>query len=198
MIEVFADIWCPFAYVGLTMTRARRNARGAQAPINVRAWPLELVNGEPQDAALAAEHVRDLRTQLGVDLFNGFSVDHFPTTTLPALAVVAAATRVGRGEDASFRVRTALWEEGRDIGDPAVVDALADELGASLTDADTQSVVDDWHEGQRRDVQGSPHFFCGDQSAFCPSLVIEHGAQGELHVHADPARLEGFLEACLP
>jgi predicted DsbA family dithiol-disulfide isomerase len=198
MIEVFADIWCPFAHVGLQMTRRQRDARAPGAAIRVRAWPLELVNGEPQDAQKAAEHIHDLCTQLGVDLFNGFSVETFPRTTLPALALVAAAERAGRGEAASYRVRHALWEEGRDIGQPEVVAQLAVELDVVVNDADTQTVRDDWHDGQRRGVQGSPHFFCGDREAFCPSLVIEHDSDGDLHVRPDPSRLAAFLDACWP
>jgi predicted DsbA family dithiol-disulfide isomerase len=198
MIEVFADIWCPFAHVGLHMTRRRRDERAPGAGIHIRAWPLELVNGEPQSPTKAAEHVHDLRTQLGVDLFKGFNVDNFPTTSLPVLALVAAAERGGRGEEVSFGVREALWEHGRDVGAPDVVADLARQFGVAVTGADDETVRADWHEGQRRGVVGSPHFFCGASSAFCPSLVIERDAGGELHVRPDPSRLAAFLEECWP
>jgi predicted DsbA family dithiol-disulfide isomerase len=196
VIEVFADIWCPFAYVGLTIARQLRDARAPGTPIAVRAWPLELVNGEPQDPERAAEHVRDLRAQLGVDLFNGFDASRFPTTTLPALAFVAAAQRSDRGEEASYNVRAALWEQGLDIGDAAVVSALAQSFDTEVTDADRAAVLSDWHEGERRGVVGSPHFFCGGRDKFCPGLQIERNDAGELLVAPNRAEFEAFLESC--
>src|SRR5206468_3084962 len=48
VIEVFADVRCPFTHVGLTRFVARRHELGRREPrLRVRAWPLELVNGEP-------------------------------------------------------------------------------------------------------------------------------------------------------
>ncbi|HVT75821.1 MAG TPA: DsbA family protein [Acidimicrobiales bacterium] len=196
MIEVFADIWCPFAYVGLQIVRARRDEFAPDVPVRVRAWPLELVNGAPMDVGKTTRNVAALREQLDVGLFEGFDPARFPTTTLPALAAAAAATRAGHGEAANFRVRAALWEEGRDIGDEAEAAALAAEFGVEITDADRQSVLDDWHEGQQRGVQGSPHFFCGANNVFCPSLALARDDDGVLHVAPDPSRLEAFLSSC--
>ncbi len=196
MIEVFADIWCPFAWVGLQIVRERRDERAPGTPIVVRAWPLELVNRSPMNVDKTVHHVHDLRTQLHVELFEGFDPQHFPTTTLPGLALVAAATREGRNEAASFRVREALWEQGRDIGDSAVAASLATELGVTVTDTDRQTVLDDYAEGQRRGVKGSPHFFCGGRDEFCPTLSLSRDDEGQLHVERDPARLEAFLESC--
>ena len=52
VMEVFADIWCPFAHVGLQTIYEQRARNGrADVAIWVRAWPLELVNGAPLDAA---------------------------------------------------------------------------------------------------------------------------------------------------
>ncbi len=198
MIEVFADIWCPFAYVGLRVVRTRRDLSSPTTAIRVRAWPLELVNGAPMDVEKTTHHVQDLREQLGLALFRGYDPDNFPTTTLSGLAFVAAAERVseGGGEAASFRIRESLWEQGRDVGDDAVVAGLADEFGVTITDADRQAVLDDWHDGQRRGVKGSPHFFCGDRDEFCPSLAMQRDDDGDLHVAPDPQRLEVFLQGC--
>lgn len=176
--------------------RTRRDLRSPGTEIRVRAWPLELVNGAPMDVAKTERHVQDLQEQLGLALFRGFDPGNFPTTTLPSLALVAAAQRVDRGEAASYRVREALWEEGRDVGADDVVAELAAELGVAVTDVDRQSVIDDWHEGQARGVQGSPHFFCGNRNEFCPSLSMERDADGHLTVRPDPQRLETFLEGC--
>lgn len=196
VLEVFADIWCPFAYVGLRVVRTRRDLHSPATAIRVRAWPLELVDGVPMDPAATAQHVEDLKDQLGLALFRGFDPERFPTTTLPALALVAAAERAGGGEEASFRVRDALWEEGRDIGDEGVVAALAREFGVTVTEADRATVLDDWSEGQQRGVQGSPHLFCGTRNEFCPGLSVGHDDAGQLQISPDPQRLEAFLEGC--
>ena len=63
-VEVFADIWCPYAHVGLRRFIHRRWASHRKdLVLRVRAWPLELVNGEPLDADHVAEQIEDLRRQ---------------------------------------------------------------------------------------------------------------------------------------
>jgi predicted DsbA family dithiol-disulfide isomerase len=94
-------------------------------------------------------------------------------------------------------VRAALWEQGRDIGDATVATALAADLGVTVTDADHDAVRADWHEGQRRGVAGSPHFFCGERNAFCPGLQIER-QEGVLRVAPNRAHFEAFLADCWP
>ena len=85
VIEVYADIWCPFTHVGLRTVVRRRNELGrADVAIRVRSWPLELVNGAPLDADATAAHVEELREQVAPNLFMGFDPNRFPRTTLPA------------------------------------------------------------------------------------------------------------------
>jgi Acetyl-CoA hydrolase/transferase C-terminal domain len=51
VVEVFADIWCPYAHVGIRRFVHRRwAAHRNDLVLRVRAWPLQLVNGEPLDA----------------------------------------------------------------------------------------------------------------------------------------------------
>jgi predicted DsbA family dithiol-disulfide isomerase len=196
VIEVFADIWCPFAYVGLQIVRVERDRLAPGAEVRTRAWPLELVNGAPMNVDKTANHIHELRAQLGINLFNGFAPESFPTTTIPALALVHAADVAGKGEEADSLIRHALWEEGRNIGAPEVVGTLAAALGVTVGEADTQSVIVDWHEGERRGVKGSPHFFCGDRNEFCPSLSLSRDDEGELHIKPNPERLLVFLGEC--
>lgn len=85
-IEVYADVWCPFAYVGLNAAAAERVRFGRpDVQLVVRAWPLELVNGHPLDASTTSSHIRDLREQVAPTLFAGFRQETFPTTSIPAL-----------------------------------------------------------------------------------------------------------------
>lgn len=202
VIEVFADIWCPFAHVGLRAARAARERAGrADVGLVVRSWPLELVNGEPMSAAKTLEHVHELREFVAPDAFAHFDPDAFPTTTLPALALVARAYGASAelGERATFLVRDALFEDGRDIGDAAVIADLASLLGVGVPDAgDHDQVLADWRAGQERGVKGSPHFFCGELHVFCPALQISRKQHAHgLEVHADVERLRSFLDGCL-
>ena len=201
VIEVFADIWCPFTHVGLRALDEQRTSSGRlDVAIRVRAWPLELVNGVALDPATTEAHVEHLREQVAPTLFTDFRPDHFPTSTLAALALVERAYRadIRLGERASFEVRDGLFERGRDISDREVLAELADLLGVPRPDdEDRAAVVADWHEGQLRGVLGSPHFFCGEVSSFCPSLQITKDAELGTSIRRDASRLTDFVQQCL-
>jgi len=200
IIEVFADIWCPFAHVGIRCVVERRvQLKREDAVLYVRSWPLELVNEAPLDPKVTSRHVQELRTQVAPDLFQGFDPNHFPSTTLPALAWVHAAYKkdMKRGEAVSLALRNALFEDGVDISDPAALSDIARAESIDSFDAtDEQAVLADWHEGKERGVKGSPHFFCGAADAFCPSLDILKDATGHFEVERNMEVLDVFLESC--
>jgi predicted DsbA family dithiol-disulfide isomerase len=201
IIEVFADLWCPFTHVGLRAVVEERDRMGrSDVPLRVRAWPLELVNGEPMDFARARDHAADLATQVVPGLFVGLRPEGWPTSTLEALATVEAAYRksASLGEQVSLGLRDALFEEGRDLSDPEVLAELAEQYGVpATTDADRGAVASSLEEGRSRGVQGSPHFFCGDEESFCPSLEIARKEEHELTVGLRPDALRQFLAGCL-
>src|SRR5690606_18356529 len=159
-IEVYADVMCPFAYVGLRAFEERRGERGAAEPVVVvRAWPLELVNGHPHDARHLAPEIEALRTEVAPGLFAGFDAETFPTSTIPALAGTAAAYRrsPAAGDAFALAVRVALFEQGRDVSDPGVLADLAHRLDVEeATDADRAAVEADLVAGRERGVVGSP------------------------------------------
>ena len=199
-IEVYADVWCPFAYVGLHYVVDRRSVLGrGDVLLDIRAWPLELVNGAPLDPDITASHVRELRSQVAPHLFRSFDPSLFPRTSLPALAYAHAAYRQDpkTGEAMSLALRAALFEEGLDISRPDVLSDLAESLGVGPYGAgDDEGVRRDWADGVRRGVKGSPHFYCGNFDAFCPSLDISRSKDGELTVRKDTAVLNRFLAHC--
>jgi len=197
-VEVFADVRCPFAHVGLRRLVARRDAAGADVALWIRAWPLELVNGAPLEGALIAEEVDELRDQVAPDLFAGFDPSHYPPTSLPALGLAAAAYRQdpSLGERASLMLRDAMFEQGRDIAQSEELYHLADDLGLDGPIDAAAVVLDDWDEGRRRGVVGSPHFFVDGNGFFCPALQIER-LDGHLHIAYDLDRFEAFVERCL-
>ena len=201
MIEVYADLWCPFAHVGLRAAhRQRRLLERSDVAVQVRAWPLELVNGRPMEPAAVLVQVEHLQEHVAPDMFRDVAKDNFPGATLEALALVERAYRVDceTGFRASLVLRDALFERGQDISDPSVLASVARALGvASPDDTDREAVLADWREGERRGVVGSPHFYCGAESIFCPALQITRAPTGEVAIRRDAARLNLFLEHCL-
>lgn len=196
VLEVYADVTCPFTHVGLRRLVAERDRHGrGDLALRVRAWPLEWVNGQPMDAHAVAGKVAALRASVAPDLFAGFDPDTFPRTTVPALAFTEAAYRVDRrvGEDAALALRTAVFEQGLDVSDPAVLDGLAADLGVpTVLDADAERVQADYEAGRTRGVLGSPEFFVHGRGYFCPTLHI-HKVGDNLEIEFDRAAFDAFV-----
>jgi predicted DsbA family dithiol-disulfide isomerase len=216
-VEVFSDITCPFTHVGLERVIAAIAASGVDVDVHLRAWPLEWVNGAPLDRAAVEAKAAILTDRLGVHSFEGLEGVAWPATTIPALELTAAAYAIdpASGLAVGLALRAALFREGRDISDPAVLAAIAVEHGLDppsrdLTSLGLQSLdrqsLDlggdaatrrDYAEGQRRGVRGSPHYWAGDDDFFCPALVIGHDGDGPLTADFDPSGLTSFLTAAI-
>ena len=180
-LEVFADISCPFTHVGLKRVVHELAASDGQVDIVVRAWPLEWVNGAPLEAPAVSAKIAALKKQLATDVFANFSEDTWPTTTIPALNLAAAAFDVDHptGLAMSLALRDALFEQGRNLGDADVLSSIASEftLGAPSAEAHAR-VLADYQDGQRRGVRGSPDFWLGEEEFFCPALRLGHDDDG--------------------
>ena len=202
-VEVFADVLCPFTHAGLHTLIDRRTALGHTEPrLNIRAWPLELINGAPLDAHHIGAEITALRASVRPDLFTGFSVDTFPRTSMTAFALTAAAARTGDAalvEEVGMTLRDAVFERGLDVGKPEVVAPIAVQFGLEPLDAQATSaaVQTDWDEGLARGVIGSPHFFTADgESRFCPVLDISRDDVGNF-VIAWKQGTEAFIDSLL-
>jgi len=223
-LEVFADVGCPFAHLGLLAVVEQCNQRQREVVLRVRSWPLELVNGKPLDAHFIAEEVDEIRPQVAPDKFRNFTAEAFPDSTLPAMELTAAAYAVDdhTGQAVALAVRHALFEQGLNVGDPDVLAGIAADHNVSWpahTPAGSspqtgsssgagpssgaapstqgvspaQQVRNDWAEGVRRGVVGSPHFFSSDGGYFCPALNVSRDSAGHLQVSADRDVLTGFI-----
>ena len=199
VIEVFADVACPFTHVGLRRFVERRATEGRDdVRLRVRAWPLEIVNGSPLDPAFITEEVDELRRTAAPGLFRGYREEVFPATSLPALALAAAAyaARPELGELVSLELRDALFEQGVDISRVDVLTGLAQRHDLDFDPDDLTAVLADHARGVQREVIGSPHFFTPTGSFFCPALDITRDGEGHLHITADPVGFEQFLAGC--
>lgn len=200
-VVVFADVGCPFTHVGLRRFVERRAVTGrTDVVLDVRAWPLELVNGRPLDAEFIADEAAELRSQVAPDLFAGIDPATFPRTFVPALALTARARTldVTTGEAVALAVRDALFEHGRDVSDPEVLTRIGADHGVDATAVtdDRDAVLAEYADGRSRGVIGSPHFFTSGAGWFCPGLRIDRDGEGHLHITGDVERFEEFLDAC--
>ena len=103
---------------------------------------------------------------------------------------------IAPGEAVALALRELLFEDGRDVADPAVLDEIAARFGVTVEPEDAETVAADRREGAARGVVGSPHFFTPEGSFFCPSLDIHRDDDGGLHVDFDRAGFEQFVDAC--
>lgn len=199
VIEVFADVACPFTHVGLRRFVERRTELGrSDVILRVRAWPLEIVNGGPLDPHFIAEEVDDIRQQIAPTLFEGFTEGSFPATSIPALALAAAANDTGLavGERISLVLRDLLFEHGADIADIEILRRLAADHDVPVDFSDTSQVLADHAEGVARGVIGSPHFFTPAGGFFCPMLDVGRDAGGHLRITADAPGFDRFVTSC--
>lgn len=199
VIEVFADVGCPFTHVGLRrFVEHRSELERDDITLLVRAWPLEIVNGWPMDPQFIAEEVDDIRQQIAPTLFERFSEEVFPATSLPALSLAAAAYERGAatGERISLALRDLLFEQGIDIADTDVLQRLADNHGVTVDLGDTSRVLADHTKGVERGVIGSPHFFTPTGGFFCPALDVHRDESGHLQITRDASGFDQFVVAC--
>lgn len=163
LVEVFSDTVCPWCYVGKRRLEEAIAAR-PEIPIEVRWLPFELNPDMPEGGADRATYLRARfgdagrfagvhRTlqALGADLGIGFRFDRIARmpNTRRSHALIAWAGSLPDGARAQSgvkgRVLRAYFSEGRDIGDPEVLVAIAGEAG--LDSAAARAALDSpaWH-----------------------------------------------------
>jgi predicted DsbA family dithiol-disulfide isomerase len=206
-LTVWADIACPWATVVLHRLVRERDRRGLDLMIDLRAYPLELVNGRPTPraeidgdiAALAA-----MEPDLGMAPWSA-DPDTYPVTSLPALEAVRAATSQGAemGLALDSRLRRAFFAEHRCISILPIITDCAEEcegldVGRLLDEMRTGPVLGDvlghLDQATHLGVVGSPHVALADGSGwFAPSLETD-GDDGD-SVRDVPEEIDMVLDA---
>jgi predicted DsbA family dithiol-disulfide isomerase len=193
VLDVYADVLCPFTHVSLRRVVAERATRNVGVLLHALAWPLEWVNGAPLDPEFVGMEVRALRDTVASELFAGFDPEAFPSTSVPALALAAAAyaRSLETGEAVSLALRDAVFEQGLDVGTDAVLDRIAASHRVERPTGDA-AVRRQYEAGQRLGVEGSPYFVFDDHRWFCPALEIHH-EDGEFRIELDRVAGAEFL-----
>ena len=200
VIEVFADVVCPFTHVGLKRLFAYRNEMGRDdVVLEVHAWPLELVNGELRPTRPAGRRGRRVASRRRTGTLRRIRPDLVPDDIAPRACPRGRAYRAGlrRGEQVSLALRDALFEHGRNIADPNELAAIAESYEIDPpADSDVAAVMADLERGRARRVIGSPHFFVdGGGGFFCPALDIERVGRN-LRIANDATSFAAFAEKC--
>ena len=185
-IEFFFDYGSPYSYLANTQLPALAERQGAE--LVHRPFLLGGVFKATGNQSPAVETVEAKRAYGGPTMKRWVarygvefaSNPHFPINTLPLMRLCIAAQKEGTFEEFHRAVYPAFWVEGRDLGDPAVIEEVL--TGAGL---DTAKLVE--HSGQddvkaelrantdeavARGAFGAPTCFLGDEMFFGADHLI--------------------------
>lgn len=185
-LVVYADYVCPFCFLGYESLNRYQESRAT--PVAVEWHPYDLRSGQRDsdgevDPSVdngkdeeyyenARRNVERLADQYGVEMKQSLdrTVDSFDAQRV----AYAAADEHPEAFEAFHRgVFDALWRDGRDIGDPAVLEEIA--LDAELPDgfvtgtlgseASREAVESAFTAAQSRRITGVPTFLYGEHAA---------------------------------
>jgi predicted DsbA family dithiol-disulfide isomerase len=159
-VTLFTDLNCPFCYA----TEQRLEQLGVAGTI---AWrgvehepelPVPMALDNLEIAAELDEEVQSVRARAPEV---AIAVPPGKANTAAGLLATAAALRIDPARGASFRqaVYRAFWRDGRDVSDPAVLEALARDHGlpALQTRPEDAVTVASWRiEWERSPLRGVP------------------------------------------
>jgi predicted DsbA family dithiol-disulfide isomerase len=179
-ISVFSDVICPWCFLGKRRLERALDQLGVRRSAGIRWLPFELNPDMPPEGMeraayrarkfgeeRAAALDREMATRgLAEGIHFDFGGMRRTPNTRRAHLFIAHASRQGRGEAAAEALFHAYFEEGRDIGDDAVLGDMAGEMGldeaamrAALDDsALLRSVIELEEEARRLGVAGVPFF----------------------------------------
>ena len=185
-LTIYADYVCPFCYLGRKSLERYQETR--EEPVELDWHPFDLRSGKrgpdgeiDHDAddgkdeeyyAQAKENVRRLRERYDAEMAQEIA------TEVDSLPAQIASFHVKEEHPDHWKafdeaIYAALWQEGRDIGDPDVLAELAEEVGLDAeeireaTEDETleERLAERFDEARRRGVTGVPTFAYDGQAA---------------------------------
>jgi predicted DsbA family dithiol-disulfide isomerase len=137
-IQVWTDLMCPFAYIGLLRLRAARKRLGATIELEHRSFPLELLDGPHRRRATDSEAAAlgRLEPEAQLRLWGGPD-DQYPHSVLLAAEAVhaAAAQDAVVAEELDLALRRAFWTRSLPITHRQVILDVAGEVSGLDVDA---------------------------------------------------------------
>ncbi len=192
LVDVVADIVCPWCYVGVRSFLAAREALADEFKVTVRYRPYQLspdmpaggvdrrayyARKFPDKARLAAarEAIRANARESGFD-FDPSAPPHLPNT-LKAHQLIAAAQEFNLQERAALALYQAYWDGLEDIGDDETLVAIGARIGmsrASVLSALSSAgpaVAAEADAFRRAGVSGVPTFIVGERTGFSGGMA---------------------------
>jgi predicted DsbA family dithiol-disulfide isomerase len=179
-VQVWSDLLCPFAYVGLLRFYRARARLGLDGEVRVehRCFPLELFNGPHPRRGTDTEAVGVGQIEPEAE-FRVWTApeDQYPHTVLLAAEAVAAtgAQSAAAAEALDLALRRAFWTQSRSISHRSVILEVAEETGSvdvkDLAEAlDTgrhrAQLMADFAVAQTGAIPASPTFRLADRTAY--------------------------------
>ena len=145
-IEVVSDVVCPWCYIGKRRLEKALALLGGEAQVSVRYLPFQLNPEMPQGGMPRAEYrkakfgslerSRQLDARLAAEGRGEgieFAFERMARTpnTIAAHRLIDLAQRQGQGQKVVEELFRAYFEEGKDVGDPKVLDEIAKRGGVS-------------------------------------------------------------------
>ena len=182
-IDIFSDVICPWCFIGKRrLEQAAALHGGVEITINWRAFllnPAMRREGMDRQAYIQAkfgqagasfyERIAGVGKDVGID-FNFAAIQRTPDSR-PAHGLVLSAQNKSQGANAADAVKQALLDayfiEGRDIGDDAVLQEIADKFDVPYPadDAIMAQIERDLVEASRLNIQGVPYFIVAQEWA---------------------------------
>jgi predicted DsbA family dithiol-disulfide isomerase len=194
-IEVWSDLLCPFAYVGLLRLRRARARLGLDVRIEHHTFPLELFNGPHPRRGTDTEAVG--LGQIEPDaMFRVWTAaeDLYPHTVLLAAEAVhaASAQSLTAGEELDLALRRAFWTQSRSISHRQVILDVA----ATAAPVDVNELAEALDDGRHRKQVMADFAVAGtDLIAASPTLRFADGTtvtNPGIEVHWEGPWAEGF------
>lgn len=168
-IAVYADLYCPYAYITMYRLRQLREDYRGRVSIAHKSLALEYVNREPTPKAVLDAELPILMLEEPDIPYEPWHTElsAWPVTMWPAFEAVACAERQGLdlADDLDWAIRVAFFAESQCVSMRHVLLDLAERVGLNMqrftADLDSgaakQQVIDDAREGwERLKVPGSP------------------------------------------
>lgn len=177
-LAVLSDYICPFCYIGyLRLEKLRAEFKLAVNWALVEIHPESPAEGKPVEAlGYSRERLDGMLGELGeMARAEGVQLSPHTFTTNSRKALLLAEASKQHGADIFYRLHGRLFEsflvEGRNIGDPAVLKALADECSVPAATVDeawsdpvyAERLQHNLTAAVKSGATGTPTFFIGEK-----------------------------------